>query len=332
MGMAVQNGPKTAGKKPSSRKRSNAKPQPVKEYVDVFQNDEYEGGNLTGSVPSMVFAHPIRISSSTTTAASTPTVRPAQTLQHLASPSFPVSIPCNRSAPTSPFASCHIPSTAVTTSIPTRHQTLFPPTFGEGTHFEPSTVCNPSSISSMPPSCTPTFSQHNSMPYQFPFHPQSPAFSHAVTSPLQLHSPTQSCAGNISSTTQNAASSNSNFIRTHLSNANDVKIFNLKWVPGTTVSKCYGCHNKIENSPQALPDDLIIVHRDIREYRDRITGQLQRSTSAQNVHFHLRASCVSRRYPDFHARNLQVQPQFIPLLRPEHFERLFNEFGLVYNL
>lgn len=105
----------------------------------------------------------------------------------------------------------------------------------------------------------------------------------------------------------------------------------LKWVPGTTVSKCYGCGNKIENPPQALPDDLIIVFRATREYRDRITGQLQTSNSPQNVHFHLRAACVSKRYPHFQPGLLNVQPHFIRLLRPEHFQRLFCEIGWVYN-
>ena len=34
--------------------------------------------------------------------------------------------------------------------------------------------------------------------------------------------------------------------------------FNLKWVSGTRVSKCYGCDMKISNPPEFVPDDLIV--------------------------------------------------------------------------
>ena len=49
------------------------------------------------------------------------------------------------------------------------------------------------------------------------------------------------------------------------------------------VSNCYGCNGKTDNPPQFLPDDLIIVYRDVRKYRDRATEQLQTSASGQNV-------------------------------------------------
>ncbi len=86
--------------------------------------------------------------------------------------------------------------------------------------------------------------------------------------------------------------------------------FYLKWVNGTKVSKCCGCGGIIKNPPEKCPDDLIIFCRDIQEYRDRITGQLQRSSSAQNVHFHLRRECLMLRYPSFHVGLLSITPAF----------------------
>ena len=107
--------------------------------------------------------------------------------------------------------------------------------------------------------------------------------------------------------------------------------FYLKWVGGAKVSKCYGCGGVIKNPPEKRPDDLIIFCRDIREYRDRITGQLQRSSSAQNVHFHLRRECLLMRYPSFHVGLLSITPAFQAALHPEHLVRLSENFGWSQN-
>ena len=50
--------------------------------------------------------------------------------------------------------------------------------------------------------------------------------------------------------------------------------FFLKWVSGTTVSKCCGCHGSILNLPISMLDNLIVAQKDIHHYRDRNTGQL----------------------------------------------------------
>ena len=106
--------------------------------------------------------------------------------------------------------------------------------------------------------------------------------------------------------------------------------FSLKWLPGTTVSRCYGCGMEIMNPPTAGPDDLIIVHRDFRCYRERETGQERWTTQPQNIHFHLRIACVQRRYPGFSGSYLAIPRAFMNHLRQEHFQRLFDEFGLTF--
>ena len=98
--------------------------------------------------------------------------------------------------------------------------------------------------------------------------------------------------------------------------------FQLKWAQGTTVKKCYGCGGDIQNPPVQLPDDLVVVCRDFRQYRDRMTGQLTRSTTPQNIHFHLRQQCILTRYPRFHSGLLVISPAFQALRHQEHTHSL----------
>ena len=104
--------------------------------------------------------------------------------------------------------------------------------------------------------------------------------------------------------------------------------FWLKWLPGTRVSRCYGCNREIVNPPNSVPDDLIVAYRDIRQYRQRNTGQLQFSNGPQNVHFHLRAACIRARYPNFPGASALVVPNDMKAhFRLEHIQRLDMEFG-----
>jgi hypothetical protein len=59
-----------------------------------------------------------------------------------------------------------------------------------------------------------------------------------------------------------------------------------KFLPGTRVSKCYGCEKEITNPPQAVPDDLVVVYHDIRQYRDPNDGLVTYTNQPENVHFH----------------------------------------------
>eukprot|EP00794_Sanderia_malayensis_P019657 gene19657-21604_t len=90
---------------------------------------------------------------------------------------------------------------------------------------------------------------------------------------------------------------------------------------------CYGCGNAIHNPPVAQPDDIVIVYRDIRSYRDQITGLHTWSDREQNVHFHLKLACLLRRYPHFETTMLKVPNAFILMLTQQHFMRLKSEFG-----
>ena len=105
-------------------------------------------------------------------------------------------------------------------------------------------------------------------------------------------------------------------------------MFRLKWVVGTTVSRCYGCNGEIKNPPISIPDDLVVVYRDIRQFRERDTGQLRLTIAPQNVHFHLQANCVRARYQSFPGASAHFVPQYFrPYFHHEYILRLNAEFG-----
>ena len=105
--------------------------------------------------------------------------------------------------------------------------------------------------------------------------------------------------------------------------------FFLKWVFGTRVSRCYGCYASIKNPPDPGPDDLVIAIRDMRCFRDPVTGQMKVTSQPQNVHFHLRRHCVLAKYPGFNVQLLNFPNEVQLLIREDHIQRLSSEFGYV---
>ena len=104
--------------------------------------------------------------------------------------------------------------------------------------------------------------------------------------------------------------------------------FFLKWVSGTTVSKCYGCNGSIPNPPISMLDNLIAARKDIRHYRNRNTGQLQFSSQPQNVHFHLNLRCIQEKYSTFNPCHLPIDTFIYTYLQPEHKFKLLTEFNI----
>lgn len=93
---------------------------------------------------------------------------------------------------------------------------------------------------------------------------------------------------------------------------------------------CNGCGKIITNPPETLPDDLVIVYCNFWQFRDRLSGQLQTSASPQNVHFHLKLSCILTRYSQFRPELLHVSSEYLRFLRREHYERLSTELHWAY--
>ena len=75
---------------------------------------------------------------------------------------------------------------------------------------------------------------------------------------------------------------------------------------------------EIPNPPKILLEELVIVSHDYREYRHRVTGEIQYSYNIQNVHFHVSVSCVLARCNNFVPANAIILTDFLPYLSNEH--------------
>jgi len=107
-----------------------------------------------------------------------------------------------------------------------------------------------------------------------------------------------------------------------------IRAFCLKWISGTTVSKCYGCGSTIPNPPTKREEELVIVYRDFRQYRERNSGKLTTTPDIQNVHFHLSTYCVRIRYPTFSGVSVVIPSDFMSLLTKEHVDHIQAELGV----
>ena len=85
---------------------------------------------------------------------------------------------------------------------------------------------------------------------------------------------------------------------------------------------------EIPNPPKIPLQELVIVLRDYREYRNRLTGQIQYSSNIKNVHFHLSVSCALARCNNFVPANVVVTTDFLPYLSNEHKKIIKNELGV----
>ncbi len=185
--------------------------------------------------------------------------------------------------------------------------------------FPPSAIPVPPATGENVPSAVPIAFPPVSAPTTINFPPN-------VLPSRQIHQPTQqNFAHYIPEMVQHQGF---NRLSTATATVDQMNSFWLKWLPGTRVTRCYGCNGEIRNPPVSVPDDLIVAYRDVRQYRQKNTGQILYSNGPQNVHFHLRAACIRARYPSFPgASALVVTSDVRARFRLEHIQRLYTEFG-----
>ena len=217
--MALAGGPKNAGKKPSTRKRTNKQKPAVTTVTDLLPQTA---------------AAPVPVAAQTTV-----NVQPVL-------------------------------------------ETPVPPGGLLSFHPRNSTPILPHSV--LPPTNT-TNAHHFSEISAFP---SRPAFFHAMnSSPTLLHGIPPNMMHSASTQQQTHVAwplirpqSQQQEGCMQLPNSANANHFTLKWLAGTRVSRCYGCNGEIRPPPpESVHDDLVVVYRDVRQYRSRDTGQIQYTQS-----------------------------------------------------
>lgn len=92
--------------------------------------------------------------------------------------------------------------------------------------------------------------------------------------------------------------------------------FELIYLFQTKASLCYGCRTKF--SRETEQNDLIIRHYCDREY----SVQGKRKTKWQFAYFHLRSSCVCKKFPDFKKEMLKISKESKDILPQEVRQKL----------
>ena len=88
------------------------------------------------------------------------------------------------------------------------------------------------------------------------------------------------------------------------------------------ISRCYGCKRNFDDDMNVPPRDLILRKMDLREWVDRNTGELKRSTHLVPTYYHLSIDCVRITYPVTQIRDILLHGEVKRQLTEQHLRRL----------
>ena len=95
------------------------------------------------------------------------------------------------------------------------------------------------------------------------------------------------------------------------------------------VRLCYGCSQTLKPGCMIAipppPNDLVIMTRMNRQYRDNTTGEMR--SKEGNVYFHLNVHCIRRKQPYFIPQIATLSDETAPYLTQAHLHFL-RAFGL----
>ena len=93
------------------------------------------------------------------------------------------------------------------------------------------------------------------------------------------------------------------------------------------VRLCYGCSQTLKPGGMIAtpPNDLVIMTRMNRQYRDNTTGEMR--SKEGNLYFHLNVHCIRRKQPYFSPQIATLSDETAPYLTQAHLHFL-RAFGL----
>ena len=102
----------------------------------------------------------------------------------------------------------------------------------------------------------------------------------------------------------------------------------LKFVTGTKIRVCYGCAKAIRVPPYvpAPPYDVVICRKEYRSYLQ--DGVPKLTLTPQNVHYHLRETCLKLKNPEFDKDTVIVCPPDVK----ERFQDVHRKYLSCFNV
>ena len=106
--------------------------------------------------------------------------------------------------------------------------------------------------------------------------------------------------------------------------------FFVRFISGN-IRTCQGCRESLRLPDGTIPNppnDIVVARLERRPYFDRSSGDWCFPRRETNSHYHFKLSCVVKADPLFVPSTLQVPPDVIEDLTPDHLELVAAEFGL----
>lgn len=104
----------------------------------------------------------------------------------------------------------------------------------------------------------------------------------------------------------------------------------LKYLKGTKIRVCYGCSKAIRVPPfvPAPPYDVVICRKEYRAYSH--DGVTKLTLTPQNVHYHLRSSCIQMKNPEFDGNTTIICPPDVFTCLEDIHKSFLKSFNVKY--
>ena len=99
------------------------------------------------------------------------------------------------------------------------------------------------------------------------------------------------------------------------------------WMKRPAVKSCYGCKQTFADCYSKPPKDVIIRRFMMRQYKDKKTGLVTKSSKVSAAYFHLNMDCIRKVTPRVNMKDLFIHDEVWPHLNQERLTRL-QKLGL----
>jgi len=110
--------------------------------------------------------------------------------------------------------------------------------------------------------------------------------------------------------------------------------FFVRFICGN-IRTCQGCRGSLRLPDGSIPNppyDIVVARLERRPYFDKSCGEWCFPQRETNSHYHFKLTCVVKADPLFIPSTLQLPPDVIENLTPDHLQLVANEFGITIKM